>query len=543
MDLDFCRYYKHAELTGILKKLARAHPKRMKLRSIGRSPAGRDIWMAEITSPTGGPRKRATTNSNHKPGYLIHGNIHASEVSGCTTALHVIWHLLEGGAKDADVAILLDRMVFYIIPRINPDGAEAVLTRPQRIRSRPRRPLPEEEINGLIPQDINGDGMVLEMRIEDENGDRRPSDKDPRLLVRRKPTDTKGPFYRVYLEGLIKEWDGHDFHVVSPQYDFNRNFAANWQMEYLQYGAGRFPYSEPEIKALADVSYAHPNICFALGFHCGSNGVLRPPSTKRDDEMNAADLAEFKRIGKIGEEITGFPLRATTAYTSSPKGIKLQGHFGDWGYEHHGWLNFEIELGMHVNNAGIKTTDFFGDPEREWESWEEQIMEWVQRSGDTTHFVDWKPFKHPQLGKVEIGGWHPFVYANPMPGSLGEIASKTTQFILAHAAAAPRLRIVSAEVTPLARGLFKITASIRNDGYLATSITSQGVTNRQARPVMVELKLPRGAKVVVGRPKQVIGHLPGYSTPRKLEWVVRGRGPVTVSASCPRAGRDEKRLK
>ena len=48
---------------------------------------------------------------------------------------------------------------------------------------------------------------------------------------------------------------------------------------------------------------------------------------------------------------------------------------------------------------------------------------------------------------------------------------------------------------------------------------------------------------VVSRPKQVVGHLPGYSTPRKLEWVVRGRGPLTLVTSCPRAGLDERRLK
>ncbi|MBM4050745.1 MAG: hypothetical protein FJ279_37085, partial [Planctomycetes bacterium] len=461
----------------------------------------------------------------------------------------------EGGAGEPQVASLLDRMVFYIVPRINPDGPEAVLTLPQPIRSRKKKPLPEDEINGLIPQDINRDGLVLQMRVADENGDMRPSDKDPRLLVRRKPTDTQGPFYRVHPEGLIKDWDGFEIRPVNPQYDFNRNFAANWQMEYLQGGAGEHPYSAPEIKALADFAYAHPNICGALGFHCGSNGVLRPSSTKPDDELNPSDLAEFKRIGKMGQEITGFPLRAVVRYSTNPKGSPLRGHFGDWGYEHHGWMVFEIELGSLYNNAGISTDDYFKEPERDHEAWSEQVMDWIQRSGDTTHFVDWKPFKHPQLGEVEIGGWHPVVYANPMPGTLGDIASKCTQFILTHATAAPRLRIVEAEATPLAKGLFKVTASIRNDGYLATNITQQGITNRQARPVVVELQLPKGAEVVVGRPKQVLGHLPGYSTPRKLEWVVRasarrsasarrrGRGPLTLIASCPRAGRDERRLK
>jgi hypothetical protein len=56
---------------------------------------------------------------------------------------------------------------------------------------------------------------------------------------------------------------------------------------------------------------------------------------------------------------------------------------------------------------------------------------------------------------------------------------------------------------------------------------------------MLELVLPRGAKVEDGK---ILGHLPGLSTPRRLEWVVRGRGPVTIIASCPRAGRDERKV-
>ena len=89
-------------------------------------------------------------------------------------------------------------------------------------------------------------------------------------------------------------------------------------------------------------------------------------------------------------------------------------------------------------------------------------MEWVQRSGDTTHFIEWKPFNHPQLGKVELGGWHPLIYANPLVATLGDIVTKTTDFILTHASAAPRLRIRRAEAMPLAKSLYKVTAEVSN---------------------------------------------------------------------------------
>ena len=57
-----------------------------------------------------------------RPGYLIQANIHAAEVAGAHAALFTARQLLADG-EDTD---LLDRVVFYIIPRLNPDNAELV---------------------------------------------------------------------------------------------------------------------------------------------------------------------------------------------------------------------------------------------------------------------------------------------------------------------------------------------------------------------------------------------------------------------------------
>ncbi|MCX7669134.1 MAG: hypothetical protein N2439_03570, partial [Anaerolineae bacterium] len=85
----------------------------------------------------------------------------------------------------------LDTRAFYICPRIRPDGAEwALAARPKFVRSVTRRyPYDEQPLAGLLAQDIDGDGRILQMRLPDPNGPWKKHPQEPRLLIRRDPTD------------------------------------------------------------------------------------------------------------------------------------------------------------------------------------------------------------------------------------------------------------------------------------------------------------------------------------------------------------------
>ena len=87
----------------------------------------------------------------------------------------------------------------------------------------------EEERDGLHPQDVDGDGQILSMRIEDPGGGWKVSTSDPRLLVPRRFNDSEGAFYRVYPEDLIRSFDGVEVVEATRKQglDFNRNFPAN----------------------------------------------------------------------------------------------------------------------------------------------------------------------------------------------------------------------------------------------------------------------------------------------------------------------------
>src|SRR5213592_4910578 len=96
--------------------------------SIGKSYEGRDIWLVTVTNTETGAHL-------DKPGFLIEASIHSMEWTGCTAALHLIHKLLSEHGENELVTRALDTRTFYIIPRLNPDGAERGLQQRRFIRS------------------------------------------------------------------------------------------------------------------------------------------------------------------------------------------------------------------------------------------------------------------------------------------------------------------------------------------------------------------------------------------------------------------------
>ena len=141
-------------------------------------------------------------------------------------------------------------------------------------------------------------------------------------------------------------------------------------------------------------------------------------------------------------------------------------------------------------------------------------------------FIPWQPFEHPQLGRVEIGGWKTkFTYQNPPPKYLEAECEKLTRFALAHASCAPRLE-AELKVEALSDGLRKVVLEVDNSGYLSTNVTRIAVDKKVARPVKAEIKLPEGAELVSGEREVDLGHLAGRSAlagkPREEPRLLRG---------------------
>ena len=333
MSIRFDTYYRYDELSRLLRQLAQQHPHLLRVESIGRSFEGRDIWLATVTRFSSG-------EPDEKPALWVDGNIHATEVAGSMACLYLLHDLVARYGSDPDLTRCLDTRVFYVCPRINPDGAEWALAEVPRLIRSSTRPYPydEEPIGGLRREDVDGDGRVLSMRVRDPDGPWKVSDRDARLLVRRDPTEAGGEYFRLLPEGRLEDYDGSIIKLQphKQRLDLNRNFPAGWRQEHEQFGAGPFPASEPEVHALMQFIAAHPNITGAIAFHTYSGVLLRPYSHQADDTLPAEDLWTYQKIGARGTELTGYPnISVFHDFRYHPREV-ITGSFDDWMYDHGG---------------------------------------------------------------------------------------------------------------------------------------------------------------------------------------------------------------
>ena len=191
--MKFNRYFNNTDLELILQDWAVQFPDHINLSKIGHSYENRPIWLITLTN-------RKTGHDLEKPAVWVDANIHATEISGTTTILNYINHILQNFKTDPELNDIVNNCTFYFVPRINPDGANlAMSANPKYIRSGVR-PYPwHEKEDGLHPEDIDGDGRVLQMRIPDPNGDWKISSLDPRLLEKRAPDERGGSYYRLMI--------------------------------------------------------------------------------------------------------------------------------------------------------------------------------------------------------------------------------------------------------------------------------------------------------------------------------------------------------
>lgn len=513
--LEFDHYHGYEEMTEILKDLDEEYPQLCDMYSIGQSTAGRELWLMEITNKETGP-------AGEKPAVYVDGNTHAGEVVGKEVCLWMIRHLLSEYGKDGSITDLLDTRCFYILPCLNPDGSEIYLTTPYK-RTGGGIPNPEFEWKeGLYEEDVDGDGHITQMRVEDSNGDWRVSEKDPRLMLKRRPDEFGGKHYRVYGEGLIRGYDGGEIKTAPARWigGTNRNWPERWKPESRAYGVD-MPLDEPEARAQADFWRTHKNICGGLAFHTHGGIIVRSSSAVSDEELDIRDIATYEYIGEIGTELTGglqYPSVGgnSALFTLDPRRPRV-GTAKDFFFDIMGVYAWTYELWDMAGNAGLgnfrdRGGIRFGREGNRTEEEDLKLLEWNDEVLGGDGFDEWTPFDHPQLGKVEIGGWRDkFTLRNPPPKLIEAECERAGPFMIAYAALTPLIKLAKVETESLGSGLHRVSAVVKNLGFLPTNITEQGKKANIAKPATIEVVLGEGAELIMGKEKLELGHLEGRS--------------------------------
>lgn len=481
---DFARFYKHDELLSLLAAYADARPDLVERQVIGQSFEGRDIVLLVLTN-------RATGNHEDKPALWVDGNIHAAELLASTAVLYYLHRLLSTYGQDEAVTHLLDTRTVYLVPRLNPDGAELALSdRPRHIRSSTRRyPYDEAPVSGLTPEDIDGDGRILSMRVVDPHGGWKADAQDPRLMVAREPGEFGGTYYRVMPEGFIAGFDGVQI-AVNPDpegLDLNRNFPSEWRQEFEQVGAGPYPTSEPEVRAMVDFIVKHPNIGAALSYHTHSGVILRPSTARSDDDLFPEDLWQIKRLSALGTKHTGFPaVSSWHDFRYHPK--ETISGTQSWVYEHLGALFWVVELWSPNREAGISGyhwTDWYREHPADDDR---KLLAWADSLGPDSAFVQWRPFQHPQLGAVEIGGWDLMnFWRNPPPAYREKEVERFPGWMNQIALSLPKLVLLQTEVERLGPESWRVRMAVANSGYLPSTVTLQAEKRQVVRGLVFEI--------------------------------------------------------
>jgi len=560
-DMKFDCYHDFKEMSQFLKDAQKQYPQFAKLESIGKSYQGRDLWLLTVTDfKTGEPED--------KPAIWIDGGVDSDEVIATEAALGLIHRLLT--SSDPDIVNLRKTRTFYIVPNLIPDGSELQHHTALRPRDSTLKPW-DDDNDGKFdedpPEDLDGDNMALQMRVEDPSGDWVKDEKDSRLLRQRKPDDP-GPYYERYSEGIDNDGDG-DYNEDWPGgIDPNRNYPGNWSIK--QRGSGAFPGSENELRSALDFIYDHPNIAASQSLHSSGGVILRPPSVP-EMKLPNADLRLYIALSERGLNITNYGLATSVYQWNWPRGSKNSGKGQlrrsedgkikgmdpfDGGGNHYGQLDEEDAYAAYGGSLdglyelfGIvafanEIYRFGKDLDNDGRVSPSEQLKYDDEQMDSKVFKAWTPFDHPELGKVEIGGWKKFGQNNPLPPYLKDEIERNVEFMLMQARALPLLTISEVKQEYLGKNIYRLTTTIRNTGFQPTELAIR-FANNKAIPVRTFLSTSNKKVMVLDEDKEKDIEKINGNGKEEVSWLVHGSkgSKVIINAHHPKGGKTSKEIR
>lgn len=477
------------------------------LKSLIKTEGGKDIWVLKL----------GTGNMDEKPAIAVVGGVEGFHVLSTELAVQFAENLI-GNHSDA-----LEKTTFYIFPNMSPD-AYAQYHASLKYERRGNAAQVDHDRDGKVSEngysDLNGDGLITLMRVEDPMGDYILSPEDDRVLIKADKSKGESGRYAVYSESRDLDQDGKFAEDLEEGIAFNKSLT--YQFPVFQPLAGDVPVNERETRAMLDYLFDQWNI-FAFVTFSPANNLSSPL------KYNAAN-ARKRIVTSILEKDQAINAMVSKVYnkTISEKPFlqNNQGTGGDffqWAYFHFGRLSFGTP-GYWNPDAGKKTSNE-----------EVNFLALADSLGMDDVFVPWKEVNHPDFPgkKVEVGGIKPFVLMNPPYEKVGAIAKEHTDFILELANMQPKLEIHNLKTESLGNGLTRISLDLFNNSALPTH-SEMGVRSRWLQKIKIDMSA-NADNIVAGNKIELLNDLGAYEK-RSFSWIINGSSSVTVKAGAPHAG-------
>ncbi|OMP32116.1 M14 family metallopeptidase [Mangrovimonas sp. DI 80] len=504
----------HKRLQAIAKSSKNAN-----LSSLGKTEGNQDIWLLTLGSD----------NEDQKPGIVIVGGTEGPHVLGVELALQFAERLL------ADHPNVLEHTTFYVFPNMSPDAYAQyhAALKYERLGNAVTSDHDRDGSKGEDPyEDLNGDGLITQMRVKSALGTYIPAAEDNRMLVKADRAKGEAGTYLVYTEGIDNDKDHQWNEDPAEGIAFNKTFT--YKFPIFEPFAGDYAASQKETRYFIDYLFTQPNIYAFICF--GPQNNLSTPlaynKQGNDKKIISSILEEDATVNKMVSDLYNANVKA------KPYKQTNQGTGGDlfqWAYFHFGRFSFSTPAWWIPE---IKTEAKEGGDSKEKKDkddalpYEVNVMKWVEQEGLQELFVPWHPITHPDFPNqtVEVGGLKPFATTTPPFRMVDSIAISHTNFIVEFTKLQPKLEWHNVRTQKLDGGLVRITADLYNNAPLPTH-SQLGSKSRWLQKLKVSISKPQ-EQLVAGNPTQLIDHLKAYEK-KTLTWIVKGSGNVTLTAGAP----------
>ncbi|WP_421828908.1 M14 family metallopeptidase [Larkinella sp.] len=511
-------YPSSAQLSTRLKALTSRYGALTNLQSIGKSREGKDVWLLTV-----GRRAAA-----QKPAIAIVAGVHGAHLAGTELAVQLAEKLLAASGQDS-VARLLDSKTFYIFPSINPDAQEQFVAKLRYERTGNGADTDDDRDGRLNEdpfEDLNKDGLITQIRVEDPTGTFVSSKDDPRVLVKADPAKSETGRYLVISEGTDNDKDGVFNEDGAGGVALDKNFTFDYP--FFTPGSGEMPVSEPENRALLDFLYKAPNI-YAVFTFGPYNNLSEAPKFDRTKTARRIVTGILEKDAPVGDQVSKL-YNSQTALKDAPPMPPTKGNFAQTAYYHYGRFSFSTPGWWTPKATASSDTTKGKAAAKPSDNDDVKFLKWADANNVREVFVNWQPIEHPDFPgrKAEVGGIAPFAKLNPPVSFLNDIADKHLKFMTAFVRQMPVIDVVNLRTESLSGGLTRVTAQVINRGLLPTG-SEIGDRVRFVPKMKIELRTGNGQTVVSGR-KRILRSPMAAGESMEVTFLVSGTGRATLEA-------------